>query len=138
MQRFSKLVLLMVASVTFVFGIVGAIIFFPSDGSQVNQARGESPQSQLTWQTSLAAGSAQAKEQHKYVLADVYTNWCGWCKKLDKDVFTNPKVVSYLAKRLHLRQSQRRRSLRKDKPWPRQITSTASIPALLSFRPMAR
>jgi len=98
MQRFSKLVLLTVASVTFIFGILGAIIFFPGDNSQMTQARGASPQSQLTWQTSLAAGSAQAKLEHKYVLADVYTDWCGWCKRLDRDVFTNTKVVKYLEK----------------------------------------
>ncbi len=52
----------------------------------------------LTWQTSLAAGATMAKQEHKYVLADVYTDWCGWCKKLDRDVFTNPKVVKYLQK----------------------------------------
>jgi thioredoxin-related protein len=98
MQKFSKLVLLVVASITFVVGVTGAIIFFPGDSSDVSQARGQSAQGQLTWQTSLAQGQALAKQEHKYVLADVYTDWCGWCKRLDRDVFPDSKVVSYLQK----------------------------------------
>jgi len=34
--------------------------------------------------------------QDKKVLVDVYTDWCGWCKKLDKGTFTDPEVVKYL------------------------------------------
>jgi thiol:disulfide interchange protein len=96
MQRFSRLVLLVVASFTFVVGVAGAILFFPEDSVQPSQAKDASPQVTLTWQTSLAQGQTQAKDEHKYVLADVYTDWCGWCKRLDRDVFTNAKLVHYL------------------------------------------
>ncbi|MEL6389211.1 MAG: thioredoxin fold domain-containing protein [Bacteroidota bacterium] len=30
------------------------------------------------------------------VLVDMYTSWCGWCKKMDKNTFTDPNVVDYL------------------------------------------
>ena len=30
-----------------------------------------------------------AKEQNKKVVVDVYTDWCGWCKKMDKDSYSN-------------------------------------------------
>jgi uncharacterized protein YyaL (SSP411 family) len=39
----------------------------------------------------------QAKKDKKLVLVDVYTNWCGWCKKMDRDVFTDPQVENMLA-----------------------------------------
>ncbi|MBS1993652.1 MAG: thioredoxin family protein [Cyanobacteria bacterium SZAS LIN-2] len=100
MQKVSRLVLLVVASVTFVAGLAGAIISFPESG-EMAQARGshkESAEGGLAWQRSLSEASEQAKKEHKYVLADVYTDWCGWCKRLDKDVFTNADVISYLQK----------------------------------------
>ncbi len=28
-----------------------------------------------------------AKEQDKKVIIDIYTDWCGWCKKMDADVY---------------------------------------------------
>lgn len=32
----------------------------------------------------------------KKVFIDVYTDWCGWCKKMDKDTFQNPEVATYM------------------------------------------
>lgn len=32
----------------------------------------------------------------KKVFIDVYTDWCGWCKKMDKDTFQNPQVAEYM------------------------------------------
>ena len=32
----------------------------------------------------------------KKVFVDVYTNWCGWCKRMDKTTFKDPVVVQYL------------------------------------------
>jgi thioredoxin-related protein len=41
---------------------------------------------------------AKAKAGDKIVLVDVYTTWCGWCKRMDKDVYPDPKVQAELAK----------------------------------------
>lgn len=32
----------------------------------------------------------------KLVFIDVYTDWCGWCKKMDASTFSNPEVVKYM------------------------------------------
>lgn len=42
-------------------------------------------------------GIKQAKKQNKKVMIDIYTNWCGWCKKLDKEVYANKNVSKYLS-----------------------------------------
>ncbi|EPR65633.1 thioredoxin family protein [Cyclobacterium qasimii] len=35
-------------------------------------------------------------ENPKMILVDVYTDWCGWCKKMDRNTFTDPKVIAYV------------------------------------------
>ena len=32
----------------------------------------------------------------KKIFIDIYTDWCGWCKKMDKNTFQHPKIATYL------------------------------------------
>ena len=36
------------------------------------------------------------QQQPKKVIVDMYTGWCGWCKKMDAETYTNPSVVKYI------------------------------------------
>ena len=36
------------------------------------------------------------KDNPKKVLIDMYTDWCHWCKVMDKNTFKHPKVASYI------------------------------------------
>ena len=38
----------------------------------------------------------RSKIEKKKIFIDVYTNWCGWCKVMDKNTFNNPKIAEYL------------------------------------------
>ena len=38
-----------------------------------------------------------AKQENKKILVDVYTDWCGWCKKMDKEVYANSSVAGVLS-----------------------------------------
>jgi len=31
-------------------------------------------------------------------LVDAYTDWCGWCKKMDRDTYTNSDIIKALNK----------------------------------------
>ncbi|WP_035804153.1 thioredoxin family protein [Lunatimonas lonarensis] len=37
-----------------------------------------------------------AEQNPKMILVDVYTDWCGWCKKMDKETFTDKQVIAYV------------------------------------------
>lgn len=41
------------------------------------------------------------KTTPKPILVDVYTDWCGWCKKMDKETYVNPLIVSYINSNFH-------------------------------------
>jgi thioredoxin-related protein len=38
------------------------------------------------------------KKKHKKMFVDVFTDWCGWCKKMDKETFQDPDVAKYMQK----------------------------------------
>ena len=39
-----------------------------------------------------------AKKESKIIFIDVYTQWCGPCKMLDRNTFSDPRVVEYINK----------------------------------------
>lgn len=38
----------------------------------------------------------QMKMPLKKVFIDVYTDWCGWCKRMDAGTFSHPEIVRYM------------------------------------------
>jgi len=49
------------------------------------------------WRT-WDAGLAEARKTGHPVLVDVYTDWCGWCKRMDRDVYSRPEMIDYLSR----------------------------------------
>lgn len=71
--------------------------------------------SELTWEDSMDAALARAKKENKYVLLDFYTDWCGWCKRLDRDVFAKDSFKSaagqVIGVKINAEKSQENRAL---------------------------
>ena len=49
----------------------------------------------INWMTMQEAVELN-KTTPKKIFIDVYTGWCGWCKKMDQTTFTNQEVVDYI------------------------------------------
>lgn len=52
-------------------------------------------QAQVQWMT-LEEAYAKTQESPRKIFIDVYTDWCGWCKVMDKNTFSHPEVAAYL------------------------------------------
>ena len=48
----------------------------------------------IAWMRDLSAAKELAQSENKPILIDFYTEWCGWCKKLDKDTYQNGRVIA--------------------------------------------
>ena len=57
-------------------------------------------QDQIQWMKFEEAIAANANNP-KMILVDVYTDWCGWCKKMDKETFTDPQVIAHFQKNFY-------------------------------------
>lgn len=46
----------------------------------------------MTWEEAVAKNKIEKKK----IFVDVYTEWCGWCKKIDAQTFHDPNIVAYM------------------------------------------
>lgn len=49
-------------------------------------------QEKINW-ISIEEAEAASKKQPKKILIDVYTDWCGWCKRMDANTFQKEEVA---------------------------------------------
>ena len=43
----------------------------------------------------------KSKSEKRPVFIDVYTDWCGWCKVMDKNTFNDPRVAELLNQKFY-------------------------------------
>lgn len=54
----------------------------------------------MTWEEAITASQTDADP--KKIFVDVYTDWCGWCKKMDANTFADPKVAAYMNDKFYM------------------------------------
>lgn len=51
---------------------------------------------EINWLTLEEAEIEMKKSPNKPLFIDFYTDWCGWCKKMDASTFKETEVVEYI------------------------------------------
>jgi len=59
--------------------------------------------SETIWQTSILGGLESARRENKPVIVELYADWCGYCKTLEKEIFPAPGVEILLRKYVAIR-----------------------------------
>ena len=52
-------------------------------------------QNSINW-LSFEEALEKSKENPKPILVDLYTDWCGWCKKMDATTYKNGGIIKYI------------------------------------------
>lgn len=89
--------------------IFSLIVFFLSVAA-ANAQQG------INW---MSWDEAMSKTEKRKILVDVYTEWCGWCKKMDKSTFANPTIVEYINKNYY--------AVKFDAEYKREITHNDKV-----------
>ena len=84
-------------SLSLAFALMIALPAFAQPQTQPAQATPPSNGPKINWMDFEEAAAFNAKKPKKIFL-DMYTNWCGWCKKMDQSTFLNPVIVEYMNK----------------------------------------
>jgi thioredoxin-related protein len=56
---------------------------------------GYSQTTKIKWLT-FEEAVAKSQKNPKKLFMDMYTDWCGWCVKMDESTFSNPEIVAYI------------------------------------------
>jgi protein disulfide-isomerase len=76
-------------------GVIGSVVLAAVLLCGCNQKAVAADQSGI-WKSDYDAALKQAAAENKYVLVDFSgSDWCGWCIKLDEEVFSKPEFIEY-------------------------------------------
>jgi thioredoxin-related protein len=86
------------------FAIFGLLSYSPLFAQ--NQQKTDQTQNNVKWMSFEQAVAAIEKDKKegrkpKKIFIDIYTDWFGWCKKMDKETFEHASIYPYLNKNFY-------------------------------------
>ena len=78
------------------FGAVASMLLlaaFRTTTPRPQPAAEVAPLKWYTWEEAIEL----SKTKPKKIFVDVFTDWCGWCKRMDRSTFVDEKVMQYMS-----------------------------------------
>jgi thioredoxin-related protein len=70
----------------FIFLLIGAVLFLQQSADA---------QETVKW-LSIEEAEASLATAQKKIIVYIFTDWCGWCKRMERETFSNPTIAAYL------------------------------------------
>lgn len=64
--------------------------------------KSKTPAGEIEWTTSFSDAKSMAKPG-QIIFVDVYTDWCSWCKYMDKNVYSDAAVKEFAAQHVFVK-----------------------------------
>ncbi|MEA3325486.1 MAG: thioredoxin family protein [Euryarchaeota archaeon] len=94
----------------------------------------ETPGAGITWY-SYEEGMEIAQAQNKPVMIDIYTNWCKYCKELDRVVYTDSNVINLADKFVCIKfNADKRRDLAAKYNSPTPTNPRPGVPSIVFLK----
>jgi len=61
---------------------------------------GNDKKEKVKWMT-IEEALAQNENEPRKIIIDFYTDWCGWCKRMEKTTFNHPQIAKYINKNFY-------------------------------------
>jgi len=102
-------------------------------GSGIRRVAKKQETAKINWMT-MEQAIEKSKTEKKKIIIDVYTDWCGWCKRMDSTTFIAPAVANYINERYYpvkFNAEQQQDILFKDKTYHFKRTGTGGCHELV-------
>lgn len=76
-------------------GLLLTVVVTMTSMMLIGQPPPVAPEGPVKWMT-FEQALEKSKKTKRPIFIDVYTDWCGWCKVMDKETFNDPKVAQLL------------------------------------------
>jgi uncharacterized protein YyaL (SSP411 family) len=63
------------------------------ESQPTERAKPEVVRGPIQWHRDLRSAFETANADGKLVIVDVYTDWCGWCKRMDQTIYSNSAIA---------------------------------------------